>query len=262
MEQLIKTGKIFIVLGIIGIGIEHFIFQDFIIGRAPAWPESISGKLIWAYLSGILIIGAGVSILTGIKARAFSVLAVLLIFGWALLRHIPVVSSASLLSGEWTSAGKALVFLGGFLALGSLTPKVSGQNPSLLWSWIGHEKVMLTLCRVFLGIFLILTGIQHFMYAEFVASLIPSWFPGNSLFWTYFAGVVLILGGIGLFITKTAPIAAILTGIMLFSWFWIVHIPRVFVSVSDSIAVFEALAFSGIALVLGGSLKRKRTGHS
>lgn len=35
---------------------------------------------------------------------------------------------------------------------------------------------------------------------------------------------------------------------------WIVHIPRVTVGMSDQIAVFEALAVSGIAFLLSGQL--------
>ena len=44
----------------------------------------------------------------------------------------------------------------------------------------------------------------------------------------------------------------LLSGLMVFSWFCIVHIPRTFLGVSDSIAVFEALAVFGIAFVLAG----------
>lgn len=47
-----------------------------------------------------------------------------------------------------------------------------------------------------------------------------------------------------------------MAGLMVFSWFWIVHVPRTFVSVSDGIAVFEALAVSGIGLVLPASSSR------
>ena len=49
-------------------------------------------------------------------------------------------------------------------------------------------------------------------------------------------------------------LSGLMTGLMIFSWFWIVRLPRMLVSVSDGIAVFEALAFSGIALVVGGAL--------
>jgi hypothetical protein len=37
---------------------------------------------------------------------------------------------------------------------------------------------------------------------------------------------------------------------MIFSWFWIVFNTASNVSVSDTIAVFEALAFSGIAFIV------------
>jgi uncharacterized membrane protein len=123
--------------------------------------------------------------------------------------------------------------------------------------WIANRRgPFILIGRICLGLFLLMTGIQHFLHTEFVASLIPTWFPGNAVFWTYFAGVALISGGIGLHVPMTARLAALLSGIMVFSWFWIVHIPRTFVGVSDSIAVFEALAVSGIAFVLAGHLSR------
>jgi uncharacterized membrane protein len=112
--------------------------------------------------------------------------------------------------------------------------------------------------RVCLGIFLIITGIQHFLFTPFVASLIPDWFPGDPVFWTYFAGIALIAGGTGLQNPRTAPLAALLSGLMVFSWVWIVHLPRALGDVTDKIAVFEALAVSGIAFVLAGYLFQGR----
>ena len=44
---------------------------------------------------------------------------------------------------------------------------------------------------------MLLGGIQHFRSVEFVVTLVPSWVPGGGLFWTYFAGVALIVGGAG-----------------------------------------------------------------
>lgn len=256
MDKLIPIGRIFFALAIIGLGIEHFIFQDFITGRAPAWPESVPGGLIWAYLTGAIFIGIGIAILTGKKARSAAMLAGALIFLWALLRHIPVVAADSFLSGAWTGAGKALTFVGGALAIAATFPKTrTGRNTPLL-KFIDQEGPFILAGRICLGLFLVLTGIQHFLFTEFVASLIPGWFPGDAVFWTYFAGVALVAGGIGLFIPQTARLAALLSGFMVFSWFWIVHLPRTFLGVSDSIAVFEALAVAGIAWVLAGYLSQ------
>lgn len=259
MDKLIPFGRVFFAVALIGLGIEHFIFEDFVTGRAPAWPEAVPGGLVWAYLTGIALIGMSLATLAGKQARAAALLVGGLIFIWALLRHVPVVASDPFLSGAWTEAGKALTLFGGALAIAGTFPNIDVDRTGLLWRFVNLERTFLLLGQICLGLFLVITGIQHFMFTEGVASLIPSWFPGDAVFWTYFAGIALIAGGVGLNVPLTAWLAALLSGAMVFSWFFIVHIPRAFVSVSDGIAVFEALAVAGIAFVLAGCLHQRKT---
>jgi hypothetical protein len=153
-----------------------------------------------------------------------------------------------------------LTLFGGAFAVAGTLPKEENISNNLLTKFINLSKEYIVLGQICLGIFMIIAGIQHFMYAKFVASLIPLWFPGNAVFWTYFGGVALIAGGTGIFIPQTARLAALLSGLMIFSWFWIIHIPRTFTSVSDGIAVFEALAVSGIAFVIAGFLYKHQSG--
>lgn len=256
MEKLTPIGRIFFAIALLGLGIEHFVFEDFVTGRAPAWPESIPGKLVWAYLTGIAFVGVSIAILTRKKARFAAILAETLIFMWALLRHIPVVAADSFLSGAWTRAGKALTFCGGILAIAATCPKEETSYNTSLMKFMNLGNEFIIMGRICLGTFLTISGIQHFMFTDFVASLIPGWFPGGAVFWTWFAGVALIAGGAGLIIPQTARLAALLSGLMVFLWFWIVHIPRMFFSTSDGIAVFEALAVSGIAFVIAGYLSK------
>ena len=256
MRNEILIGRYFFAIAFLGLGILHFVFGDFITGRAPAWPASVPGKPVWAYLTGFVIIVIGATIISGRKARTATVLAGLLIFVWALLRHIPVLAGDSFLSSAWTQAGKALVFTSGLLVMGATFPKIESRCKGYILEFVNLEREFILAGRISLGVFMIICGIQHFMFTGFVASLIPDWFPGDAVFWTYFDGVALIAGGIGLFLPKTARPASLLSGLMVFSWFWIVHIPRTFASVSDGIAVFEALAVSGIALVLAGCISK------
>lgn len=256
MEKAIPIGRTFFAVALLGLGVEHFIFQEFVTGRAPAWPASIPGGWAWAYLTGALFIGVGIAILIGWKARLSAIGAGLLIFVWALLRHVPLLATDALLSATWTTAGKALTFFGGLFAIAATFPGEETGRFASLTHRTNLERAFIRLGRICLGLFLVLTGIQHFMFTEFVASLIPAWFPGDAVFWTWFAGVALVAGGVGLIIPQTARVAALLSGLMVFSWFWIVHVPRTFVSTSDGIAVFEALAVSGIAFVLAGALGR------
>lgn len=248
-RRLAVVGRFFFALALAGLGVEHFIFNEFVTGRAPGWPQGVPGGVAWAYVTGVVFVATAAAILLGSRARSAALVAAGLIVGWALLRHIPVLIDEAFLCPAWTRAGKALVFAGGALAVAATFP--GGRTPD------GPSPLIIA-GRVCLGLFLVITGIQHFMFTRFVAQLIPPWFPGDPVFWTYFAGVALIAGGVGLFVPRTTLLAALLSGLMVFSWFWIVHIPRTLLSVSDGIAVFEALAVSGIALVLAGS---SRTSH-
>jgi uncharacterized membrane protein len=254
IKSLLPIGRNFFAIALLGLGMEHFLFQAFVTGRAPEWPASIPGGTAWAFASGAAIIATGLAIIAGKKARVAAILAGVMILLWAVLRHIPVTATDAFLAPSWTRAGKALTFFGGTLAIAGTFPDEEGAGNSRLLKYINLSSEFIMLGRICLGLFLLITGIQHFMYTAFVASLIPGWFPGDAIIWTWIAGVALIVGGAGLLFPPTAPLAALLSGGMVFSWVWIVHVPRTLDSVSDGIAVFEALAVSGIAFVIAGYL--------
>ena len=106
-----------------------------------------------------------------------------------------------------------------------------------------------------LAIMVIVFGADHFLYMPFVSSLVPAWIPGH-IFWTYFAGAALIAAGAGMIFRVKARLAATLLGTMIFAWVLVLHIPRAVADPYGLIgnewtSVFEALAFSGIAFILG-----------
>lgn len=259
MQRLIPFGRILFALALIGLGVEHFVLGDFVTGRAPAWPEWLPGRSVGAAVSGIAVILCALAILMGRRARLAALFVGSLVLVWALFRHIPVVAGDALLGPTWTGAGKALTLFGGAFAIAGVRPPDAFLEGTELGRFLNGSGALIALGRICLGTFLLITGIQHFMFTPFVASLIPAWFPGDAVFWTYFAGVALIAGGLGLFAPRTAWPAALLAGAMVFSWVWIVHLPRTLASVSDSIAIFEAPAVAGIAFVLAGALYGKRS---
>jgi len=108
--------------------------------------------------------------------------------------------------------------------------------------------------------FFIIAGIQHFQFDKFVEDLIPAFIPAHA-FWTYFAAIALLAGGIGILINKTAYLAALLSGIMVFGWFVLLHIPRAVYDPKGNpewMGVFESLAFSGLFFALAAMMKKKR----
>jgi uncharacterized membrane protein len=261
--EIPRFGRYLFSVALIAFGVQQFIYGDFVPGRAPEWPTAIPGRLVWAYISGALLIASGAAIISGIKARWAAVLSGSMIFFWALLRHLPELV-ANPHGGVLTNTGKALALFGGALAVAGSLP--AGEKDSTRTSSrpINANKGFTYLGRFCLGIFMILAGIQHFQYADFVATLVPAWIPGH-YFWTYFAGVALIAGGAGLMLPQTTKAAAILTGVMIFLWLVLLHIPRAIAAAgpqrrNEWTAVFEAMAISGIAFVLSGRMRMPSLG--
>lgn len=260
MNTLVPIGRIFFATGLIAFGVMHFIYGDFVAGRAPAWPESMPGRIAWAYVSGGILIAAGAAIISGKIARTAAITAGTMIFLWALVRNIPIALADTGLGGDWTRLGKSLVFFGGAYAVAGSFPRTRGAGAFV--EIISSRDSLLLVGRLTLGLFMILCGIQHFLFVEFVASLVPSWIPGAN-FWTYFAGIALMAGGAGLILPQTVRLAGGLSGLMIFLWVIMLHIPRAVAAVEASdgrnewTSVFEALALSGLAVLLAALHQRK-----
>ena len=53
-----------------------------------------------------------------------------------------------------------------------------------------------------MGLFLVGTGVGHFLVPEFLEKMVPSGFPLSARFWTIFSGVIEIAIGAGLLVPK------------------------------------------------------------
>ena len=250
-----KTGKVIFATGLVFFGALHFIFGKFIAGRPPEWPDGLAGGAVWAWISAVILLTTGLAMLMEKKARLMLIVTAAMVFAWALLRQLPIVAANVNWGSELTKAGKALTLAGGLLtAAGSLPAdkKNAGNWPLLLINQTGTFMIIGRFC---LGTFMIICGIEHFTLFEFVKQLVPAWIPGSS-FWTYFTGAALIAGGAGLMLEKTMALAALLSGLMIFAWFLVLHIPRAIaasaIDANEWIAVCEAYTFSGIAFMLAG----------
>jgi uncharacterized membrane protein len=100
-------------------------------------------------------------------------------------------------------------------------------------------------------------GYTHFLYTGMILSLFPPWIP-YQLFWTYFAGVALIIGGFAIVFRVQLKLAAILMGILLCIFLLFIHIPLAIAdpwsqNAFQTIRIFGALAFIGTAFMIAGS---------
>jgi uncharacterized membrane protein len=250
MEKLRVIGRYFFAIAMVAFGVQHLIYLNFVTRVVPPLPAWIPGRGLLAAVFGALLVIAGVAIISGFAGRS----AALLLGGMMLVSfvalYIPLLLASPKNGGLWTSAGKALALAGGgFLVAGSLP---AGSHRGWLGVIIKALERLIPAGRFFLAAFLMLGGYLHFIYIDFVISLVPGWIPGQR-FWAYATGVALIAGGLGIIIPLTTRLAATLSALMIFIWVLCLHIPRAVVShrsANETTAVFEALAMSGIALLI------------
>src|SRR5690606_38165708 len=104
------------------------------------------------------------------------------------------------------------------------------------------------------AVMLIIFGIDHFLYVDFVSTLVPSLIPGPRV-WTYVTGVALSAAGVAILTNILFKLATRALALMLISWLLMIHIPdTVNNPIGDGGILFGMLTsvfFIGIALMLG-----------
>jgi len=188
--------------------------------------------------------------LTGNKPITGSMIIAVLILLFSISRHIPHFMK------DWANAYKSMALLGGCLIIAA---SYEGKTGGSVLSEKSRNYFVLT-GTVLLAAFFIVCGYAHFKFAEFVKTLIPDYIPFHP-FWTYFAGICLLLGGIGLLLPQTRRLASLLSGSMVLGWFFLLHIPRFIANTSDPsdrMGVCESFIFAGIFFVLSGISSRMK----
>jgi uncharacterized membrane protein YphA (DoxX/SURF4 family) len=235
-----RLGRWFFGLGLVGFGVENLAFGYYVIARATPWPADARYALLYAIVTGMLLIAAGASVLTGRWTREFGLQAWFLILAHSFALHWPKAMAGDAFSGDWTNALKAVVFATGGMLAAAAAP---GPRSALL-------DRLRTLAPYACAPFFLLAAIQHVLFVGFVQTLIPSFVP-FARFWTYFAAGALLAAGYGLLAPPVRRLAAICTGWMVFSWVFLVHLPLALTrSPEEWKGVVEALAISGVCFLL------------
>jgi uncharacterized membrane protein len=243
----LSLGRSFFGVATMASGVQQLVTGDFVrlVPKAPAWMPS---HPIGAYLVGIVLVAAGLAILSDRMARSAASVVGAMILLMFLLLAVPNVVANPLTGFMWTNPLKSLALVGGAAILvGSPSDDGPALSPPIRGFWR-----LESLGAVFLAIFLVVCGMQHFVYRDFVDTLVPSWIPAPR-FWTYFTGTALIAGGVGILLRPTARLAATLSAVMIFLWVLLLHIPRALAGpnhANETAGVFEALAISGVALMV------------
>lgn len=249
MSGLNSTGRIVFALGIAAIGLLSLIFSDVASGLQPfppVWTDHLGGVLT----TGVVLLLPGIGILSTKTARVAALTLAAALFVWSLLIHAPIVIATPRNGTAWVRlfetfalAGAALVLAG---TLGATRTSAQARQSDRL----------ITFGRWCFGIALPVFAATHFIYADFVATIVPAWIPGR-LFWAYFTGAAHLLAGLAIVSNIQARLAATLAGAMYGAWALILHVPRVITDTGNGqelANLFVAVALCGAAWVIAGSV--------
>lgn len=252
MKNLPKAGRIFYGTAMAGMGLVTIYRTDFPYMMIPykhAWIPALGTV---AVIFGAFLGFCGFMIAIGKNIRPVSLVlgtVLLLIFCFYFVPYQLVVSENNMHFGDWENAAKELALAGGALVMVSFSEKDE--------KIAGNLGKLVPLGTVLFSLTIISFSFDHFLYAVEAADYVPSWIPFH-LFWIYFCGAALFGSGFVIILKIKPDLAATLLGVMIFTWFVILHIPRIVVSpalyLSSEIAsAMLALAYSGIALVIAGA---------
>jgi uncharacterized membrane protein YphA (DoxX/SURF4 family) len=252
-DGVATLGRTFYGLGVMGSGVLQLAIGGFVrLVPVPAW---VPAPRALAYLLGVVLIALGLAIVSGRLPRTGATIVAVLILAMLVVLHPsrffdPNIDRPLLRGFMWTNPLKCLALVGGAALVAARWPDaMRGLAGRGIGAWERFGPLLL-------AVFLVVAGIQHYWYRQFVDGLVPAWIPPGQRFWTLATGAALLAGGIGMLVPRTARLAASLSGLMIFLWVILLHIPRAYAGPGhafEAAGVFEALALSGVALLVAGT---------
>jgi uncharacterized membrane protein YphA (DoxX/SURF4 family) len=267
MFNLTKAGRLFYGLGIIAYGTQQLVILDFrpqILPAFPSWAHTIT---IFPVLTGLAMIAAGLMVSGVVNIdynlrKKISLYLGFYFFALIFLSHIPyllfVYPHKLSHLGSWGDLLKELAFAGAsFTMASSFLFQPAGQQIPSTGRLI---KAITPAGRIFFCTTIILFGCNHFVYD--ISFMVPKWL-GMGSFWSYFAGAALVSAGTAILFKIFLRPVALLLALMLFLWFFLVHVPGAIAHPyaghgNPVVSAFDALLFCGTALILSQSREKSK----
>jgi uncharacterized membrane protein len=254
LDHFLKLGRVSFAIPIVAFGVLYLLYGRFAAGVPPVPPWTPGGS-VGAYVVGVLLLALGISIAANFRVRlAASVVGILFLL-CVLFLHAQKLPAILRDPNVRTGAFESLAMAGAALVLAKTAPL---ERPAIP----GGDATVAVLGQVGLYLFtfsMVIFGVQHFLYASFIAALIPSWIPGP-LFFAYFTGVGFIAAALSITFKIWGRLGALLLAVMFFLWVVLLHAPRVATHLHNKeewTSLFVALAMAGGSLVIAETLSRK-----
>lgn len=260
MKKLILIGRAFYAAALLVYGLQQFYFGNFRDVFFSVYQKLLPFLSLWAYLFGLYLIVTGIFILVPNKGKLAAAIlgAVFMVLFFGTHISYELISEPNKLYhlGLWTTPLKELALAGGaFIVAHSFEPATT-IKPTFL------EK-LLPYGNLFFLYTITSFGISHLIYAPYLAGTVPAGMA-NHVFWVMLTGVTLTASGIALILGIRIRIIALLLSLQIFLWFWLVHVPGTLACPLAAnrgnllASAFDALAFSGVALLIALTMKKQQ----
>jgi uncharacterized membrane protein len=203
-----------------GLAVLSLAYGDFAPG-GQTLPASVPWRGMWIHGFAILVLAASV----GLCFSRTALMSVLTVGAYQLvwvLTAMPVILSGPFSIGAWYPFCEAVTALVGAWILYTMLRWPSGDSQAPI---AAHRAVRAA--QVLFGLNCIFYGVSHFAYADYTASMVPTWLPGR-LGLAYLTGLAHFAAGIGIVVGILAPLAATLEAVMMSLFGLLVWVPTFF----------------------------------
>jgi len=261
MDKLVKASRIAFCIGLAGMVAPQLFYGLFGNNFFPAWPH-LPLVPVWVWLFTVAVLAACAAIIFGLKPKTAALLLgglLLAVYIFGYFTYDLFVAQYNNHLGTWADGLKEPALAGGALVLAGSLPVEPGIQKSRVLQFLER---LVPFGPFLFCLTMVLYGICHFLYTQYISPLVPGWIPGRT-FWTYFGGAALVMSGIAVTFKIKLKITAFLLGLMIIIWLLIIHIPG---AVNDPagnhnnsiVSAFSALCFCATAFIISGMASRPK----
>jgi len=213
----IGLGRGFFAIAAASLAILSLAYGDFALsGRSlPGW---IPWRETCDYLSAVLLLAASAGVCFSRTALPSALTIGAYQAVWAVIGTTPILSEP-LRIGAWYGFCEALTSLVGAWILYAM---LRWQSPGSKMPSASERAVRIA--QVLFGITCVFYGWSHFAYADYTASMVPTWLPSR-LGLAYFTGLGHLAAGVGIIVGILPRLAATLEAIMMSLFGLLVWVP-------------------------------------
>lgn len=237
------TPTLALAAGVAGFGTLSLISGDFGFQWQPV-ADNFPNRATWAMGVGIVEIAVALALIVPATRIAGAVVAASLYLFWSLL-HAPPIIAKPMNIAAWLGAAEPFAIAMGALCIALVRT---------------HGNALVDACVRAFGAACVVFGASHFAFAEFTASMVPSWLP-ERLALAYATGAIHAGCGLAMLVGVQRVFASVIEAAMMTSFVLLVHVPRIAANPSNRFEwtmMFAAVLLSASAWAMGAELDSKR----